>query len=49
MHLVIRTIGFDQTRLKVLADTREEVTQRRMGSFRQDFPTVLGHKDQVDV
>ncbi len=49
MDVVILSIGFDKSRLKVLADALKESTKCLMGGFRQDFPTILGHKDQVDV
>lgn len=49
MHMVILAIGLDQDRLKVLADFREQLTQRFMGGIRQYTSSILGHKDQMHM
>ena len=49
MYVVILSIGFDQPRLKVLADAVKEGMERLMRGFRQNLPTILGNKNQVDV
>ncbi len=49
MHMVIFPVAINQDCFKVLADLCKDVAQGLMGSSSQNFPAVLGDKDQVDM